>query len=593
MTTTLENTATLALCFNGMLQSYGVKSSTDYRDTANMPQKSAVIGMICRARGLEFAYGNKCEADNDTMRKLERSVRFGVRDDSIGGEKIKEFYTARQNGEAYVGNKEVLVGKQFMVFLQGKRSDIEEISDNFMHPQKPLSWGRARYLLNGSEVIWDIDSESTTPGVYPGTIEDLLIDENFDSQKDNKDNECCYDHMLCRPMILEKERNPALDKHEAEVLSTYYKNHPNLFKPLKSGEDAKFNTIETTQTRPIEFSRTPVYAKLELQKINVIPTDCNTREVRKIERDLKSYLDNTIRKISVNKSEQAETYAIVSYVGTYNDKKNNSHDIVVSICKAIDSEQEETKSSKKASDSKSNYCLMLKVDGKVLENKALENVDSFIEWVKRNVSVTEHIGDREELKTSETLYSTVIDIEGSKRGRYLVRTRNNRIVHGILSDSFKRDQDNYLFFVDRANLYVHMLSAKRPNVKHLSREFEVSEDSICVMETKHSFVDGQELSFTLNANPVARHNSKDTVIKDDKGLNEWLVGKARENGFELNGFEFSHEMSIKGKNNCNLNSVIYYGTLKVTDAKKFHEAVVSGIGRSKSSGFGMMLLEQI
>lgn len=577
MTNTSE-IATLVLCFDGRFQSYGVSSSTDYRETGRMPSNSAVIGIICRTMGLSFAGGTSCQSDNEIMNDLD--LRFCVRDDSIGGRIFKDFQTACFNGEPKIRHKEVLLDKRFMVFLQGKVDIIKDVYYSLCYPQAIPYYGQKRYPFNSREVFFKLkDTElkkEEKPGLFIGrTIESLLVDERFDSNPDNPVP------LILRPYELEVERDENRNREENKALEIYCKNHPSMFKGITISRELE----QGKRTRPIEFSENPRYGKLLLKKFVPVVSDgfATNREVlHSIVTKMKKFkTGETAQQICLKKAPILNEDILLKYVGTYTDKKDTTHEVTLKV--RLNNEDK----------------ICFEIFSEDATTELGNNLNAFYKWVSDNVKYnkTEHRVDRSVLESNEVLYKTTINMADYKSMNYHVRNRDYYKIHGALSSAFPKDKDAYLYFVDRQRLVVHMLSALKPDKQVLMKAFSLPVERVRTHETSFKFVEDQEFKFILNANPVVRHNRKDTIIKDEKGLNDWLVLKAHENGFELTGFEFSHDISIKGKNNglnsVSLNSVSYYGTLKVTDAVKFHKAVVTGIGRSKSSGFGMMRIEQI
>ena len=76
----------LVLRLEGILQSWGEHSKWDYRDSAPMPTKSGVIGLIGCAMGLE--------REDARLQQLSDSLQMAVRADRPGRE-LTDFQTVR------------------------------------------------------------------------------------------------------------------------------------------------------------------------------------------------------------------------------------------------------------------------------------------------------------------------------------------------------------------------------------------------------------------------------------------------------------------------------------------------------------------
>ncbi|WP_161597630.1 type I-E CRISPR-associated protein Cas6/Cse3/CasE [Fluviispira multicolorata] len=135
-----------------------------------------------------------------------------------------------------------------------------------------------------------------------------------------------------------------------------------------------------------------------------------------------------------------------------------------------------------------------------------------------------------------------------------------------------------------------------------------------------NFENGQTFMFKLRANPtkampvLGSKTSKRIplgVVKDKSipceeknkiiytELKKWLDSKAKNHGFSIINCDFfkedCHELEsiLQGKFSSYFNSVLFMGTLKVTDAVLFKHAIQNGIGSAKSFGFGMLSIKRI
>ncbi len=144
------NTAFLRL--DGPLQSWGVTSRFVYRDTADGPSFSGIVGLICAAMGLRRAEAN---ARLPELAKLEMGVRVdrpgwkmsdyhtagaGVGMMSAAGD-IKKTATTGEF-ETHVMRKEYLADASFLVALRGEPTTIDQVAAALQDPVWPPFLGR-------------------------------------------------------------------------------------------------------------------------------------------------------------------------------------------------------------------------------------------------------------------------------------------------------------------------------------------------------------------------------------------------------------------------------------------------------------------
>jgi len=135
---------TLLLRLAGPIQSWGVQSRFELRDTGTVPSKSGVIGMVCAALGRDRA-----EPIEDVAR-----LRMGVRVDREGQIR-RDFQTIRgwwwerkagrwaPNRNGTISNRYFLADAVFLVGLEGDDRQILEMIDRALgSPRWPLVLGR-------------------------------------------------------------------------------------------------------------------------------------------------------------------------------------------------------------------------------------------------------------------------------------------------------------------------------------------------------------------------------------------------------------------------------------------------------------------
>lgn len=108
-----------------------------------------------------------------------------------------------------------------------------------------------------------------------------------------------------------------------------------------------------------------------------------------------------------------------------------------------------------------------------------------------------------------------------------------------------------------------------------------------------SLTDNQCLAFNLLCTPyyTDSRNKLRSYTEDDKKLN-WFTTKGKYNGFEvinLNIRPCTDKFTNIGKK-ISLDATNLMGRIRITDVEKFKEFYLTGVGREKAYGAGMLLL---
>ena len=138
----------LILRLEGVLQSWGEHSKWDYRDSASMPTKSGIIGLLGCALGLE--------RNDMQLQSMAQKLKLAVRADRQGIE-MSDFHTVRSRqllnaagkhrgkvGEysTLVTNRIYLQDACFTIAIAGNRDMLERIADALQRPKWPIYLGR-------------------------------------------------------------------------------------------------------------------------------------------------------------------------------------------------------------------------------------------------------------------------------------------------------------------------------------------------------------------------------------------------------------------------------------------------------------------
>lgn len=144
---------TIILKFSGPLQSWGIGSYFETRDTARYPTKSAVIGLIGGALG----YRRDETEKNQRLNELSFGVRIEQR-----GTLLKDFHIARSANQTYVTNRYYLQDAVFLAMLSHEDSSwIDTVAKALVSPVFPPYMGRRSV---------PVDSE-----FFQGIVEDDLL----------------------------------------------------------------------------------------------------------------------------------------------------------------------------------------------------------------------------------------------------------------------------------------------------------------------------------------------------------------------------------------------------------------------------------
>lgn len=129
----------------GPLQSWGERSHWDYRDTAQFPSKSGVIGLLACALGWE--------RDDSRIGELSDELTMSVRADR-SGELLVDYHTVtaevlrsaagtpRSGSNTIQTYRSYLQDASFLVGLTGSRERLEMLKDALEHPVWVVYLGR-------------------------------------------------------------------------------------------------------------------------------------------------------------------------------------------------------------------------------------------------------------------------------------------------------------------------------------------------------------------------------------------------------------------------------------------------------------------
>ena len=207
------------------------------------------------------------------------------------------------------------------------------------------------------------------------------------------------------------------------------------------------------------------------------------------------------------------------------------------------------------------------------------------------------------------MYLTRMQLDAENRAVMKAMVSPNRI-HGAIEAAFPGERRRKLWRLDRLNgkLYLLLLSEDRPDLTNMACQFAPESNGNCAWETKSyqplldRITDGSTWRFRLTANPtICNKNASDKTQRGTVHAHitvnhqkEWLANRAKQHGFLLKDDDFTVTNSQwktfykPSGHKVQLLSVSFEGTLTVTDAQKFRDVLLSGLGRGKAYGLGLL-----
>lgn len=192
-----------------------------------------------------------------------------------------------------------------------------------------------------------------------------------------------------------------------------------------------------------------------------------------------------------------------------------------------------------------------------------------------------------------------------------------QILHGAVESSFPYHadgtRDRILWRIDyfQNKCYLLLLSAEKPDFTQIANSFGYPH-AMPQWETRdyspllERLQEGQVWRFRLRANPVhSSFREKNPATGRGKVFahvtleqqRKWALAKAKHNGFMLKeeNFNVVHTdwKRFYKKNSghtVTLHTVTFEGILTISDRERFTQSLVSGIGRAKAYGCGLLTI---
>ena len=221
----------------------------------------------------------------------------------------------------------------------------------------------------------------------------------------------------------------------------------------------------------------------------------------------------------------------------------------------------------------------------------------------------------------EEMYLSRIRLDAANRNTLRALAAPQKL-HGALESAFSGPRKRNLWRIDSLNgdLYILLLSEEIPDLSGFCRRYCRTADDA---QTKQydgllaRITAGSIWHFRLTANPTVSRKANrigqrgkveacSIVDCSDKEPDsrlitqkEWLLTHCEKHGFRLSADSFDvtqsrwHQFYKSDRNRVSLLAVTFEGTLEVTDAELFRQALCAGIGRGKAYGLGMLTVMHI
>ncbi len=207
------------------------------------------------------------------------------------------------------------------------------------------------------------------------------------------------------------------------------------------------------------------------------------------------------------------------------------------------------------------------------------------------------------------MYFSRVLLDTSKRKTQVAIVSPNKI-HGAVEEAFGERQSRNLWRIDklRDKSYLLIVSAVKPDLSCIAAQFGFEGD--CGESREYDRLlnrieKGSKWHFRLTANPVhslKREKERGKVVAHttEKYQLEWLYRQAEKKGFcilpdaacvmESNWRIFTKRNT---RQKVRILEVVFEGTLCVEDVDLFRDTLMSGIGREKAYGMGLLTIMRI
>lgn len=170
----------IRLCLQGPLQSWGERSRWDSRDTASMPTKSGIIGLLGCCMGIPRG--------SDRLRELNQALHIAVRADKPG-RIMTDFHTVqapngqrmlnsqgKPRGETILTPKQYLQEAVFTVFIWGDEAVLDVAHLALQHPVWTPYLGRRSCVPSVPLLPVMVEAETVDEAVAMDAPQDVMVE---------------------------------------------------------------------------------------------------------------------------------------------------------------------------------------------------------------------------------------------------------------------------------------------------------------------------------------------------------------------------------------------------------------------------------
>ncbi|MBN1891896.1 MAG: type I-E CRISPR-associated protein Cas6/Cse3/CasE [Clostridiales bacterium] len=187
-----------------------------------------------------------------------------------------------------------------------------------------------------------------------------------------------------------------------------------------------------------------------------------------------------------------------------------------------------------------------------------------------------------------------------------------QVMHGAVEGSFSDKKERKLWRIDWLNdaCFLLVLSNSKPDYSRMIEKYGYSDKPGITKDYEQLLKridNNQKWHFRLCANPV-RSSAKDKANPTERGKiyahvtmeqqKEWLLKRSESCGFHLQDKDF---MVVKtqwkrfrkgegGRQEVSLKTATYEGSLTISDCDAFRNTLMSGLGRAKAYGCGLLTI---
>lgn len=211
------------------------------------------------------------------------------------------------------------------------------------------------------------------------------------------------------------------------------------------------------------------------------------------------------------------------------------------------------------------------------------------------------------------MYLSRIALDANRR-ETMKALASPQLLHGAVEQSFDGRRQRNLWRTDwlGGKCYLLVLSTDKPDFSRIAEQFghpqtERPWETKIYDQLLARLQAGQTWRFRLRANPV-HSSSRDKDAESGRGKvfahvtqtqqKQWLLARAEACGFTLkeDAFDVVHTQWIKFHRGTDssfevtLRTATFEGVLTITDAERFRQTLMSGVGRAKAYGCGLMTI---